>query len=140
MKNKINTKRNNRQIDKMLEEEYTAETRILESALLKAAGKTSWEEFPEESEEKIQEGYNRLIARLKEKGEYTEAMTGNETWNINEASGPESTEKVIKTVKEKLRRMDGEWKKIHRILKPSAVGVTMLMLTMLAGMTVVIGF
>ncbi len=140
MENKINTKRNNRQIDKMLEEEYTAETRILESALLKAAGKTSWEEFPEESEEKIQEGYNRLIARLKEKGEYTEAMTGNETWNINEASGPESTEKVIKTVKEKLRRMDGEWKKIHRILKPSAVGVTMLMLTMLAGMTVVIGF
>ena len=140
MENKINTKRNNRQIDKMLEEEYTAETRILESALLKAAGKTSWEEFPEESEEKIQEGYNRLSARLKEKGEYTEAMTGNETWNINEASGPESTEKVIKTVKEKLRRMDGEWKKIHRILKPSAVGVTMLMLTMLAGMTVVIGF
>lgn len=140
MENKINTKRNNRQIDKMLEEEYTAETRILESALLKAAGKTSWEEFPEESEEKIQEGYNRLIARLKEKGEYTEAMTGNETWNINEASGPESTEKVIKTVKEKLRRMDGEWKKIHRILKPSAVGVTILMLTMLAGMTVVIGF
>ena len=140
MENKINTKRNNRQIDKMLEEEYTAETRILESALLKAAGKISWEEFPEESEEKIQEGYNRLIARLKEKGEYTEAMTGNETWNINEASGPESTEKVIKTVKEKLRRMDGEWKKIHRILKPSAVGVTMLMLTMLAGMTVVIGF
>ena len=140
MENKINTKRNNRQIDKMLEEEYIAETRILESALLKAAGKTSWEEFPEESEEKIQEGYNRLIARLKEKGEYTEALTGNEKWNINEAGEPESTEKVIKTVKEKLGRMDGEWKKIYRILKPSAVGVTMLMLTMLAGMTVVIGF
>ena len=140
MKNKTDIQTKNQQIDKILQEQYDAETKILESALLNAAGKTSWDEFPEESEEKIQEGYNRLIARLKEKGEYTEALTGNEKWNINEASGPESTEKVIKTVKEKLRRIDGEWKKIHRILKPSAVGVTMLMLTMLAGMTVVIGF
>ena len=39
----------NQQIDKILQEQYDAETKILESALLNVAGKTSWDEFPEES-------------------------------------------------------------------------------------------
>lgn len=46
----------NQQIDKILQEQYDAETKILESALLNVAGKTSWDEFPEESEEKIRRG------------------------------------------------------------------------------------
>ena len=50
MENKINRQTEKRKMDKLLEEQYAAETKILESALLKAAGKTSWEEFPEESE------------------------------------------------------------------------------------------
>ena len=84
MENKINAKITNgqydkrnqnsrtKQMDKLLKEQYTAETKILETALLKAAGKSSWDEFPTESEEEIQEGYNRLITRLKENGEYRE--------------------------------------------------------------------
>ena len=51
MKNKTDIQTKNQQIDKILQEQYDAETKILESALLNVAGKTSWDEFPEESEE-----------------------------------------------------------------------------------------
>ena len=61
------------QIDKILQEQYDAETKILGSALLNVAGKTSWDEFPEESEEKIRAGYDRLITRLRETGDFNEA-------------------------------------------------------------------
>ena len=64
----------NQQIDKILQEQYDTETKILESALLNAAGKTSWDEFPEESEEKIRAGYDRLITRLRETGDFNEAV------------------------------------------------------------------
>ena len=50
MENKINRQTKNEEIDRLLEEQYYAETKILESAILKAAGKSSWEEFLEESE------------------------------------------------------------------------------------------
>ena len=65
MKNKTDIQTKNQQIDKILQEQYDAETKILESALLNVAGKTSWDEFPEESEEKIRAGYDRLITRLR---------------------------------------------------------------------------
>ena len=81
MENKINRQTKNEEIDRLLEEQYYAETKILESAILKAAGKSSWEEFPEESEEEIQQGYDRLIARLKEKGEYRESLSENNDHN-----------------------------------------------------------
>ena len=106
------------QIDKMLAEQYTAETRILESALLKAAGKTSWDEFPQESEEKIQEGYERLIARLKEKGEYRESVSESE----------------IQNVQERFYRYEHEWNRTHRFLRPAAVAAAAVMLTALVGM------
>ena len=86
MENKINRQTKNEEIDRLLEEQYYAETKILESAILKAAGKSSWEEFPEESEEEIQQGYDRLIARLKEKGEYRESLSENNDHNVSKAS------------------------------------------------------
>ena len=46
MKNKTDIQTKNQQIDKMLQEQYGAETKILEFALLNAAGKNSWDEFP----------------------------------------------------------------------------------------------
>ena len=73
MKNKTDIQTKNQQIDKILQEQYDAETKTLESALLNAAGKTSWDEFPEESEEKIRAGYDRLITRLRETGDFNEA-------------------------------------------------------------------
>ena len=85
MENKINRQTKNEEIDRLLEEQYYAETKILESAILKAAGKSSWEEFPEESEEEIQQGYDRLIARLKEKGEYRESLSENNDHNVSKA-------------------------------------------------------
>ena len=63
MKNKTDIQTKNQQIDKILQEQYDVETKILESALLNAAGKTSWDEFPEESEEKIRIKIRRHIRR-----------------------------------------------------------------------------
>ena len=166
MENKINRQTKNEEIDRLLEEQYYAETKILESAILKAAGKSSWEEFPEESEEEIQQGYDRLIARLKEKGEYRESLSENNDHNVSKASRicaetdkeidgvreageskareieAEETESVkeVKTVKENLIRLDYEWNKTHRILKPVAVVVTVAMLTALIGMSVTADF
>lgn len=45
MKNKTDIQTKNQQIDQILQEQYDAETKILESALLNVAGKTSWDEF-----------------------------------------------------------------------------------------------
>ena len=79
MKNKTDIQTKNQQIDKILQEQYDTETKILESALLNAAGKTSWDEFPEESEEKIRAGYDRLITRLRETGDFNEAVRAEKT-------------------------------------------------------------
>ena len=80
MKNKTDIQTKNQQIDKILQEQYDAETKILESALLNVAGKTSWDEFPEESEEKIRAGYDRLITRLRETGDFNEAARAEKTY------------------------------------------------------------
>lgn len=123
MENKINRQTEKRKMDKLLEEQYAAETKILESALLKASGKTSWEEFPEESEEKVQREYDRLVARLKAKGEYREAVADIRTERLEET-------------KEHLKNYENEWNRTHRFLKPVAAVVAAVMLTALAGMTV----
>lgn len=151
------------QIDKLLEEQYDAETRILESALLKAAGKESWDDFPQESEEKIQEGYDRLIARLKEKGEYRE-NPDESTKSENVIKTEEMSEKVfsktavfgkeikesgriekaetkkieeIQKVRERFNKCENEWNRTHRLLKPAAAVVAAAMITALLGMTAI---
>ena len=53
MKNKTDIQTKNQQIDKILQEQYDAETKILESALLSVAGKTSWDELPERKNLKV---------------------------------------------------------------------------------------
>ena len=123
MENKINRQTEKQKIDKLLEEQYAAETKILESALLKAAGKTSWEEFPEESEEKVQREYDRLVARLKAKGEYREA-------------GSNAKAERLEETKKHLENFESEWNRTHRILRPVAAIVAAVMLTALTGMTV----
>lgn len=139
MENKINAKITNgqydkrnqnsrtKQMDKLLKEQYTAETKILETALLKAAGKSSWDEFLTESEEEIQEGYNRLITRLKENGEYREQLSGNRNLKTNEIEIPDT--------RENLDRYRYEWNRTHRFLKPAAVVAATVMITVLAGMS-----
>ena len=161
MENKINKQTKNEEIDRLLEEQYHAETKILESAILKAAGKSSWEEFPEESEEEIQQGYDRLIAHLKEKGEYRESLSADNDCNVSKACricvetdkeidavrkaqeiDAEKTESVkeVEEVKENLSRFGYEWNKTHRILKPVAAVVAAAMLTALIGMSVTADF
>lgn len=154
------------QIDKLLEEQYDAETRILESALLKAAGKKSWDDFPQESEKKIQEGYDRLIAHLKEKGEYRDnpaestkpenvinpeempekvfsktAVFGTEIKESGriEKAGKTETKKIeeIRKVRERFDKCENEWNRTHRILKPVAAVVAAAMITVLLGMTAI---
>lgn len=116
MKNKTDIQTKNQQIDKILQEQYDAETKILESALLNVAGKTSWDEFPEESEEKIRAGYDRLITRLRETGDFNEAA---------------------RAEKEKLESLEYDGNRTHRILKSAAAAVAVVMLTALVGMTAI---
>lgn len=122
MENKINRKRKTDQrdrIDKLLEEEYDTETQILESVLLKSAGKTSWDDFPQESEEKIQEGYDRLVSSLKAKGEYRETDE-------------------IRKVRERYDNYENEWNVTHRFLRPAAVLAAVVLITTMLGMTAVV--
>ena len=122
MKNKTDIQTKNQQIDKILQEQYDVETKILESALLNVAGKTSWDEFPEESEEKIRAGYDRLITRLRETGDFNEAARAEKTGSTGAA-------------KEKLESLEYDGNRTHRILKSAAVAVVML--TALVGMTAI---
>lgn len=124
MKNKTDIQTKNQQIDKILQEQYDAETKILESALLNVAGKTSWDEFPEESEEKIRAGYDRLITRLRETGDFNEAARAEKTGSTRAA-------------KEKLESLEYDWNRTHRILKSAAAAVAVVMLTALVGMTAI---
>lgn len=124
MKNKTDIQTKNQQIDKILQEQYDTETKILESALLNAAGKTSWDEFPEESEEKIRAGYDRLITRLRETGDFNEAARAEKTGSTRAA-------------KEKLEILEYDWNRTHRILKSAAAAVAVVMLTALVGMTAI---
>lgn len=124
MKNKTDIQTKNQQIDKILQEQYDAETKILESALLNAAGKTSWDEFSEESEEKIRAGYDRLITRLRETGDFNEAARAEKTGSTRAA-------------KEKLESLEYDWNRTHRILKSAAAAVAVVMLTALVGMTAI---
>lgn len=124
MKNKTDIQTKNQQIDKILQEQYDAETKILESALLNVAGKTSWDEFPEESEEKIRAGYDRLITRLREKGDFNEAARAEKTGSTRAA-------------KEKIEILEYDWNRTHRILKSAAAAVAVVMLTALVGMTAI---
>ena len=114
----------NQQIDKILQEQYDAETKILGSALLNVAGKTSWDEFPEESEEKIRAGYDRLITRLRETGDFNEAARAEKTGSTRAA-------------KEKLESLEYDGNRTHRILKSAAAAVAVVMLTALVGMTAI---
>ena len=60
MKNKTDIQTKNQQIDKILQEQYDTETKILESALLNVAGKTSWDEFPEAQIPQMEVGIIRM--------------------------------------------------------------------------------
>lgn len=124
MKNKTDIQTKNQQIDKILQEQYDAETKILESALLNVAGKISWDEFPEESEEKIRAGYDRLITRLRETGDFNEAARAEKTGSTRAA-------------KEKLESLEYDGNRTHRILKSAAAAVAVVMLTALVGMTAI---
>ena len=124
MKNKTDIQTKNQQIDKILQEQYDVETKILESALLNVAGKTSWDEFPEESEEKIRAGYDRLITRLRETGDFNEAARAEKTGSTGAA-------------KEKLESLEYDGNRTHRILKSAAAAVAVVMLTALVGMTAI---
>lgn len=145
MENKINKQTKNEEIDRLLEEQYHAETKILESAILKAAGKSSWESFPEESEEEIQQGYDRLIEHLKEKGEYREPSPENSDCNMSKVRSVSCAEteeemEAVRKVKENLGRLGYEWNRTHRILKPVVAIVVAAMLTALIGMSVTADF
>lgn len=132
MKNKMDRQTEREQIDRLLEKQYNMETGILETALLKAAGKTSWEEFPDEPEEKVHREYDRLITRLKAKGEYRDSEPDMDSKRI--------CMETIREVKEWRDKSENSWERTHRFLEPVAAIVAAVMLTALTGMTVIADF
>ena len=122
MKNKTDIQTKNQQIDKILQEQYDVETKILESALLNVAGKTSWDEFPEESEEKIRAGYDRLLTRLRETGDFNAADRAEKTGSTGAA-------------KEKLESLEYDGNRTHRIQKSADAAEPVDMLTAQVRMT-----
>ena len=72
MRDKISRYRSEEETDKLLEEQFIREAEEMEARILRAAGADPMEEPPEESQEEISAGYDRVIATLKASGEYRE--------------------------------------------------------------------
>lgn len=65
MRDKISRYRSEEETDKLLEEQFIREAEEMEARILRAAGADPMEEPPEESQEEISAGYDRVIATLK---------------------------------------------------------------------------
>lgn len=69
-------------------------------------------------------GYDRLITRLRETGDFNEAARAEKTGSTRAA-------------KEKLESLEYDGNRTHRILKSAAAAVAVVMLTALVGMTAI---
>lgn len=81
MRNKIDREKENDEAEQLLEEQFLKESAEIESGLYASARKQNIETSFVESLEKRKEGYERLIARLRETGKYREENT-REFWHV----------------------------------------------------------
>ncbi|MDD7218488.1 MAG: hypothetical protein PUI16_00590 [Clostridia bacterium] len=70
MNHKITRKTSNEEIDHLLESKYMEEAELIESSLRKTQENRPFVKPYKESEEKIKEGYDKLVASLKRKEQY----------------------------------------------------------------------
>lgn len=70
MNHKITRKTSNEEIDQLLKSKYMEEVELIESSLCKTQENMPIIKPYKESEEKIKEGYDKLVASLKRKEQY----------------------------------------------------------------------
>ena len=119
MRDKISRYRSEEETDKLLEEQFIREAEEMEARILRAAGEDPMEDLPEESQEEISAGYDRLIATLKASGEYREETEDRKLLGFQEFQ---------------------EWKKEtareQKLFERSGIAAVSLLIVFMAGMTI----
>lgn len=119
MRDKISRYRSGEETDKLLEEQFIREAEEMEARILRAAGEDPMEEPPEESQEEISTGYDRVIATLKASGEYREETEDRKLLRFQEFQ---------------------EWKKEtareQKLFERAGIAAVSLLIVFMAGMTI----
>ena len=119
MRDKISRYRSEEETDKLLEEQFIREAEEMEARILRAAGTDPMEEPPEESQEEISAGYDRVIATLKASGEYREETEDRKLLGFQEFQ---------------------EWKKEiareQKLFERAGIAAVSLLIVFMAGMTI----
>ena len=119
MRDKISRYRSEEETDKLLEEQFIREAEEMEARILRAAGADPRAEPPEESQEEISAGYDRVIATLKASGEYREETEDRKLLGFQEFQ---------------------EWKKEiareQKLFERAGIAAVSLLIVFMAGMTI----
>ena len=119
MRDKISRYRSEEETDKLLEEQFIREAEEMEARILRAAGEDPMEDLPEESQEEISAGYDRVIATLKASGEYREETEDRKLLGFQEFQ---------------------EWKKEiareQKLFERAGIAAVSLLIVFMAGMTI----
>ena len=119
MRDKISRYRSEEETDKLLEEQFIREAEEMEARILRAAVADPMEEPPEESQEEISAGYDRVIATLKASGEYREETEDRKLLGFQEFQ---------------------EWKKEiareQKLFERAGIAAVSLLIVFMAGMTI----
>lgn len=119
MRDKISRYRSEEETDKLLEEQFIREAEEMEARILRAAGADPMEEPPEEFQEEISAGYDRVIATLKASGEYREETEDRKFLGFQEFQ---------------------EWKKEiareQKLFERAGIAAVSLLIVFMAGMTI----
>lgn len=119
MRDKISRYRSEEETDKLLEEQFIREAEEMEARILRAARADPMEEPPEESQEEISAGYDRVIATLKASGEYREETEDRKLLGFQEFQ---------------------EWKKEiareQKLFERAGIAAVSLLIVFMAGMTI----
>ena len=119
MRDKISRYRSEEETDKLLEKQFIREAEEMEARILRAAGTDPMEEPPEESQEEISAGYDRVIATLKASGEYREETEDRKLLGFQEFQ---------------------EWKKEiareQKLFERAGIAAVSLLIVFMAGMTI----
>lgn len=123
MENKIN-REIQKEEDQLIEEQFLKESAEIEVGLSATARKRNAEESFTESLEKRKEGYDRLIARLRETGKYREEDP-REFWNAR-------VEKIRKEFE--IRRV--QIARIHAYAQITAVTTAVILVLLMTGLLI----
>lgn len=115
MKNKIDREIQKDEIDRMLEEQFFRETADIEAGLFASASFA-------ESLEKRKEGYDRLIARLRENGRYRGENT-REFWSMR-----------IEKIRKEFESSRAQNARMYTYAQITAVTVIVLLCLLMSGM------